>query len=434
MPAPISAKRLAESLVGRTLLTPSRGKENVILAVEGGSVLVGTEESPAGEQVLLSKVQEGLDLLFEDGEVRITPETFGRYRRSSAIGAILASLEGVEVTPVPTSVKLVRATPLRDRLSAACQLVTRQRAAGKVVAADGLHQLMVHEWPGALRALVDDPAGYKVQGSAGQVNFPWAETPWVAVFDRLVTESAQQGHYVVYLVHKDGSGVFLSLMQGVTQVSASASARRSEMLNAQATRFRGYLAANAVGDLITGDIGLDGKADRTRGYEAASIVARFYPSDAIPHDAALAFDLRRFLKLYTDSTEGVDRDEADVGTDVPEEAKTGKEAKRYRWHLRAEGRNRTVVRKAKALRDYTCQVCQRAFVDEYGEAGKRCIDAHHLTPFSAMDERPRDLDPETDFAVVCANCHRLLHSETPPIDPAALARSLAAGSRTSQTR
>jgi len=420
VPAPINAKRLAESLLGRTLPTPSRGNDNTILRVEGSNAIVATDESPGGEPVALNKLQQGLDLLFTEGQVRITPETFGGYRRSSAIGAVLAALPATQVTAQPTHVGLASQTPLRDQLIEACELVTQPRAADDVVAADDLHQLMVHGLAATLRALVAEPTGYKVQGSAGQVNFPWAETPWVAVFDRLVTESAQQGHYVVYLIHKDGSGVSLSLMQGVTQVRASAGASRTAVLKAQATRFRGYLAAKAINDLILGEIDLAGTADRTRRYAAASIVAKFYPADAIPHDAALALDLRRFLALYAATTEGIDQEEAAAAADVPDEAKTGTEAKRYRWHLRAEGRNRTVVRKAKELRNYTCQVCQRAFVEAYGEIGKRCIDAHHLTPFGDLDERPRDLNPAVDFAVVCSNCHRLLHSETPPLEPAQL--------------
>lgn len=44
-----------------------------------------------------------------------------------------------------------------------------------------------------------------VEGSVGKGN--WAETPWIAIFDPLVRESAQQGYYVVYLFRPDGSGV-----------------------------------------------------------------------------------------------------------------------------------------------------------------------------------------------------------------------------------
>lgn len=41
------------------------------------------------------------------------------------------------------------------------------------------------------------------------------------------------------------------------------------------------------------------------------------------------------------------------------------------------------------------------------------IEAHHLTPFAALEGRPTELDVEKDFAVVCANCHRMLHKGPP---------------------
>jgi 5-methylcytosine-specific restriction enzyme A len=138
----------------------------------------------------------------------------------------------------------------------------------------------------------------------------------------------------------------------------------------------------------------------------------------------LAQDLARFLELYDLTTTGLDAEDAAANVDTPEDARSGSESRRYRWHLRAEGRNRAVVKRAKELQGYTCRVCGRDFVAELGDLGKRCIDAHHLTPFAQLDERPRELDPRADFAIVCANCHRLLHSETLPLVPEELATRL----------
>jgi hypothetical protein len=55
-----------------------------------------------------------------------------------------------------------------------------------------------------------------VEESPGKGN--WAETVWVSVLDRLVTETAQQGFYVVYLLRADGAGAYLSLNQGTTAI------------------------------------------------------------------------------------------------------------------------------------------------------------------------------------------------------------------------
>jgi 5-methylcytosine-specific restriction enzyme A len=53
----------------------------------------------------------------------------------------------------------------------------------------------------------------------------------------------------------------------------------------------------------------------------------------------------------------------------------------------------------------------------YGEIGAGYIEAHHLTPFSELKGRPTQLDPKTDFAVLCPNCHRMLHKKSPPFTP-----------------
>jgi hypothetical protein len=53
---------------------------------------------------------------------------------------------------------------------------------------------------------------YKIHSSCGQGKR--AEIPWVAVFYKDLSESAQKGYYIVYLFRADGTGVYLSLNQG----------------------------------------------------------------------------------------------------------------------------------------------------------------------------------------------------------------------------
>jgi 5-methylcytosine-specific restriction protein A len=414
MPRSFDAQRVIAELVGTTIATPGRDAPNVVLRVDGPNVIVGTTTSPEGEPVSIAKVQEGLDLLSSDGEVRITPETFGRYRRSSFIGAVLASLPGTDVSGPPTVVRLASASPFRDQLQQACALAAAPRSTATTDAADPLQRLVVHTLPATLRDILGEEAIYKVAGSAGQQNFAWAETPWISVFDRRVTETAQKGHYLAYLFRKDGAGVALTLMQAVT-----GSGGRGRLL-AHAERFRKFLDATAIAGLETAPLDLGGIAQRTTNYEAGNIVGRWMPANAIPHDALLVADLQRFLSLYRQTIEKRDEEDAEASTDVPDEARSGTEAKRYRWHLRAEGRNSAIARKAKEHKDWICEICLRAFVTELGEMGKRCIDAHHLEPFSELDAGPRKLSYKLDFAVVCANCHRLVHSKTPPLTPSAV--------------
>lgn len=104
---PPDARQLANALVGRTIGTLGRGKPNVVKQMRGAHVIVGTETSPGGKPVALRYLQDGLDLLYTEGRVRITPETFGGYRRSSFIGAFLGTLPGVRTTPPPVWVEFM---------------------------------------------------------------------------------------------------------------------------------------------------------------------------------------------------------------------------------------------------------------------------------------------------------------------------------------
>ncbi len=68
--------------------------------------------------------------------------------------------------------------------------------------------------------------------------------------------------------------------------------------------------------------------------------------------------------------------------------------------------------RAEAIRIHgtTCQVCGFAFADVYGERGEDYIEVHHKRPVSSYDGAIQ-IDPREDMAVVCANCHRMIHRD-----------------------
>jgi hypothetical protein len=103
---PPDARELAQGLRGRTIHTIDRQLPNEVLEVVSADVIIATRKSPAGKPVALRYIQDGLDILYSDGRVRITPATFGGYRRSSFIGALLATLPGVRTTARPVWVEL----------------------------------------------------------------------------------------------------------------------------------------------------------------------------------------------------------------------------------------------------------------------------------------------------------------------------------------
>ncbi len=298
-----------------------------------------------------------------------------------------------------------------------------------------LARLLVRAIPETLALAITEP-GYKIQGSPGRGR--WAATVWVSIFDRLVTTSAQNGYYLVYLFREDGAGVYFSLNQGTTAVHAEVGGRRYlTVLRDRATVYGGLLGTSATAGLELGAIDLGGEGRLTRGYEAANIAAFYYPSGAIPEDEQLFGDLHRMLALYRDLVEANDYLAA---TDNPGDGATGGafgetpadaapdadlaiEAKQLRWHLRAE-RNPNLARDAKRIHGTTCAVCGFNYGERYGELGDGYIEAHHLTPFAELSDRPTQLDPARDFAVLCASCHRMVHRHRPPYELDAIRAAL----------
>lgn len=82
--------------------------------------------------------------------------------------------------------------------------------------------------PALLETLLVNKERYKIVGSPGQGN--WAQCPWIAIFDTLITETAQSGYYPVYLFREDLTGFYLSLNQGVTEAQEKYKSEAKEAL------------------------------------------------------------------------------------------------------------------------------------------------------------------------------------------------------------
>lgn len=61
-----------------------------------------------------------------------------------------------------------------------------------------------------------DNLKYLIKSSAGAGN--WADVPWLSILNPAITKSPQAGVYPVYLFRADGTGVYLSLGFGTTDL------------------------------------------------------------------------------------------------------------------------------------------------------------------------------------------------------------------------
>lgn len=98
-----SADEVLRSLIGEEIRTIT-GDSNMVLAVHGQTVLVGTSRSPQGQGVEVADVQDGMNKLRACGEVRVTVEELGHH--NAFVGAVLATLPSVYTTPSPVTVTL----------------------------------------------------------------------------------------------------------------------------------------------------------------------------------------------------------------------------------------------------------------------------------------------------------------------------------------
>jgi 5-methylcytosine-specific restriction enzyme A len=65
----------------------------------------------------------------------------------------------------------------------------------------------------------------------------------------------------------------------------------------------------------------------------------------------------------------------------------------------------------KAKGDLACEVCDFDFSARYGERGDGFIECHHTKPLA--DGSPGEKTKLSDLALVCANCHRMIHRARP---------------------
>jgi 5-methylcytosine-specific restriction protein A len=98
-----------------------------------------------------------------------------------------------------------------------------------------------------------------------------------------------------------------------------------------------------------------------------------------------------------------------------------------RQHVQRERNREVVTAKLQEVLDregrLSCEVCGFDFLKYYGEVGRGFVECHHVVPLAeAPFVRQTRL---SDLAVVCANCHIMLHRGRPPLTLDALKSTVA---------
>jgi len=117
------------------------------------------------------------------------------------------------------------------------------------------------------------------------------------------------------------------------------------------------------------------------------------------------FDKHSFVEL--------DKDKEMPPTEDTKDFPEGKQKQKQHFY-RERSRGLIIMVKQNMLKKLgrlECQACEFVFADKYGKIGKDYMEAHHLKPVSALKENEKT--KVKDIALVCSNCHRMLHRKRP---------------------
>lgn len=137
---------------------------------------------------------------------------------------------------------------------------------------------------------------YLIKGSVGQGN--WATIPWICIFDKKITTTAQEGIYIVYLLSKDGKSLYLTLNQGCTKVKndkgkIGAIKYLHDTANIIQQKIKNSYFQTGPNIKLGSDISELGQL-----YTEGTIFFKEYKQNLIPDDNILQDDLRKMISIY----------------------------------------------------------------------------------------------------------------------------------------
>lgn len=271
-------------------------------------------------------------------------------------------------------------------------------------------------------------SAFKVEGSIGAGNI--ANVPWVAIFNKDITESAQNGYYIVLLFSEDMSSCYLSLNQGVTAFKKMYSSKvaREKIIE---TAARALQLFTPYSDTTTGPINLVASGDLGKGYERGAIESYFYGADHLPNADELERHFLLLLKHYDDifniakkSLESL----APVSEGQYQQAIREKASKRKRSRKKYKEpsgsqppppkypgsanryqRNPDVATLALEKAEFQCEIDSSHETFQSKAKGLPYVEAHHLIPMSKQSDFDVSLDVSANIIALCPLCHKLLH-------------------------
>ncbi len=250
-----------------------------------------------------------------------------------------------------------------------------------------------------------------VLGSPGKGN--WAGVPWIVIYNKNETDGPQEGLYVDYLFSSDFQRVYLALGHGVSRpIEREGKKQALDRIAAEIQEIRVNYPLKLDGFVADNKLSLS-KTGLGANYEHTTVYYREYHCAELVDNDALVRDLQGLLAFYQHYL--LESSVLTVETDFSGSASV-EEGKRILKQHYVRERNPSIIKKAKQLaisknERLNCEICGFSFQERYGSRGKDYIEGHHRKPVSEMQEG--DVTRVEDIALICSNCHRMIHAKDP---------------------
>lgn len=152
------------------------------------------------------------------------------------------------------------------------------------------HKILCHDIPEYIKTFIDEER-YKIKWSCG-ASYK-ADVPWIGVFNKNITETAQKGIYIVYLFKTDMSGFYLCLGQGVTNFEKYGRNKEEYMIKV-ANYFKKMTATEVFSK---NGIDLNSRTPIGKNYCKVNVLSKYYDKEKIK-EYDFKQDLIELVKIY----------------------------------------------------------------------------------------------------------------------------------------
>jgi len=179
---------------------------------------------------------------------------------------------------------------LRDLLQYVLENFHRETRENRYSKDVKIYQVLVKEFKSYLENHINNEI-YEIKGSAGQGN--WTAYPWVAIYNKNITNTIQEGVYIVYLFSEDMEKVYLTLNQGCTKLNNEL--RKKQLVIEQLVKTREEIRQK----IPKGSFKIDNDLKiGNEFYEIGSIFYKEYSKDNMPDEEILLKDLKKLIDKY----------------------------------------------------------------------------------------------------------------------------------------